>query len=384
MICRKDSMRIMVLLFISFTCFACNSNRKDDEKETEKQEQSVDLNILGKINYPNGFKVVVKNDAMAETLGGGNLIGDSLHFKVADLLPNRIYHLFIEGKTAKWQEIIPFFVASGQDSLVLVGKPYGGYDSDSKMKFRIDSSNEEQLFLNELVEAIEDKRAAIDNQVLAGNLGGGKLQGKRENLATAIPKIKKAFVEQKKPLIATLYLLTQMNDLRTNAKQYEAIFDAMPLRVKQSVYGKDMDNRFKMINNPPNSLSWSAIQANDKSRKAFSPEDFPTANYFVLYFWASWDRSTIANVERLRHESESAGKAETQWVFLSMDARYSDWEKADLSLPHSYLLKSESQHALVMDWYMTELPFLIMLDRQGRVMGAGSSMNDIKSIYIDD
>lgn len=387
MIFRKHPTWSILLLCISFAYFACNSNRKDNEGKKGKpvqEEQKIALSIWGKINYPKGFKVTVKNDSMTETHGGGNLMGDSLHFKISDIAPNKVYYLLIEGRTDKWQERIPFFVIPGQDSLTLVGKPYTGYDSDSKMKFRIDASNEEQTLLNELIEAIENKRAAIDNQVFSGSLGGGKLQGKRENLTTAIPTIQKAFIAQRKPLITTMYLMTQTDDFRANAEQYEAIYKAMPTAVKQSVYGKDLESRFKIINNPPQHISLDNIQANDINRKALSSGDFPSADYFVLYFWASWDRSTTANANQLRDEAERSGKANTQWVFLSMDARYSDWEKTELRLPHNYLLKTESQKALVKDWYMTELPFLIMLDKHGRVMGTASSAEGLNAISIDD
>lgn len=355
------------------------SNEADRSADAAAKEEPVDLTVTGKIRYPAGFKVTVMDDKAQQKLGGGNLMNDSLHVKAGGLLPNRIYYLLVQGNSSKWTERIPFLLLPSQDSLTLMAQPYAGYDSDSKLKFRVTAKHQEQEFLNTYMDAIEEKRAALGNQVVEGGsvFGSGQMQQRVQTIEQATPLIRKTFIEKGEPLISTLYFMTQAENFRKEAALYGKIYDNMPAEIKQSTYGKEIGSRLKIITNAPQKLSLQSLGASNRQRKIFDVEDYPAATYFVLYFWASWDRVTKENVNKIK-ESQAEGKA--QWILFSLDTRYSDWEKADteFTIAESYLLKSDIQQALIKDWYMTELPFLVLVDRQGKVLKTAGTTEEVE------
>ncbi|WP_084163737.1 thioredoxin family protein [Olivibacter sitiensis] len=365
---------IACLLMMSFSCTNTKDGGQEDSAKQAAPSQQ-DIVVVGQITYIGGLQVLVSDEKTNARLGGGNLVGDSLRVVAKGLRPNIVYYLTLKGANDDMQQQIPFFLAEGQDTVEV---EWAKDSPTINRRFSVVAQHKDQELLNAYVREVGKKEEELANQVVqGGNVMVGKME-KAKTIQQLIPEIKKDLVLKGEPLVSTLYLMLQLDDLRANAKQYEEIYQTTPEAVKQSIYGKDLAARFEIISKPPTSISFKEeLQAKDKERKAFGPDDFPRADRFVLYFWASWDRTTKAHISRLQSMSKLNDDDKAQWIFLSMDARYSDWDKTNLGLPYNYMLDAGSQQTLVKNWYMTELPFLIVTDKGGKVLRASSSLDEI-------
>lgn len=382
---------ILCILLLFFSC--ANEAKKQSETTVAKEAlytpQTAEFNLKGSVANTSAITISLYNDAQSQELAKTTTTGGSFQLSAPNLAKNEVYFLHLQGKTyipgldsIDWIEKVPVFFADNTE-LSLVGSPYDGMESLSKMRFHIEANGAEQQFLNEWQSVVDAKTAEIENQITSTYaLGGGaaKQSGKRENMETALNDISESFIALQKPLVSTLFLVSQRTDHRSKRGQYKEIYAQADDAVQQSKYGVDLFNRITRINNSIAKIDMDQmLVATDSKMLPFKIDNYEQKEYLVFSYWASWEAASIANLELVKSIVDSVNNEKIGLIHLSLDDRYSVWKDLndENKLEGSYMLRGEAKQKMIDSLYLSELPRYMVVKPDGTIVNSDVELGSL-------
>lgn len=351
------------------------------------------LTIESTVDYPTGITATLYDDREREELASVTSADGHFQLTVPDIPVNEVYFLKLEGKRSAfgikgldWEERVPVYFSQRSSPMQLVGKPYNGPESVSKMRFHV-SGAEVQAVLNAWQEEINAHSARIENQVAQhASLGGIQASNKGElgeSLRDGLDRIGRKWIDADSTHMARLFLIYRRNDHREKLAEYQERYAQTPQRARQSKYGVDLARRIKKIHTPVDvlSLEGDSILADG----GLMPLDTTRLNpfwYWVLYFWSARSPSATDGIRELEHAVAQAPQGTVVPIFVSVDEVFSRWRTAsrELGLEHSYFVRKEARQALVNALYLTDLPRVVLMQPGGTVLNDDVVVSELPSL----
>lgn len=390
--------RELFIIGLSACIWGCGQRVVDNDQEKEidpaahYNPQFEPLEIISEVSYPNGFNMTLYDDKQQEKLASIYSPDGKFELTVDSLPVNEVYFLTFSGKarafgidSMSWEERIPVFHESGK-TLQLQSRPYAGLESVSKVRFYIDGSDEQQ-FLNEWQKALDDKLAEIENRVTQTITIGGHsttaAKASHENPNVVMEKITAEKIEQRKPLMTTMFLIYTRNDHRSKQQAYREIYDQASESVKRSKYGVDLRRRIERITSSvskidPNEL----LNVADEQLMPLDTAKYNQYSYWLLSFWTSHDKESIANFPQVEQAVSAIDSGKVALLYISLDSRFSRWRENSMKhkLTNSYMVRAETRQQLIDELYLSELPRYLLMRRDGTVVMDDIPVEELTSL----
>ncbi|WP_257670164.1 thioredoxin family protein [Parapedobacter tibetensis] len=380
--------RIMILAALP-VFFACRESPREQTKATAQIRYAYTpkygtLRIASDVNNPEITAIKLFNDKRTDSLTAVETENGAFMLVVDELPFHEVYFLEISGKSTRkgtnglsWTEHIPICF-EGQADLSLEHRFFDHPGSISKVEFSIAGGGEEQQLLNEWQEALNHKQADVEGQVV----GFGQLSASPDQDAEGID-ITQQFLQQKKPLVASLFLAYTTNDHRRHTADYLDLYMSLPPQSQHTKYGIDLIQRLDRIRAPIQHLNpYTQVVAVDHGLKPVNWEAFNAHKYLLLSFWKSTDKTSHANMKQIVEKLPQLEQQGTAVVYLSLDNKFSRWKSASeaMNLKHSYKLRNGVQQKLIDSLYLTELPRYILIQPDGAVVDADVSVEELPKL----
>lgn len=371
----------MIAFCVGMMLFAaCGQNAADQPQTLQTYTaQKGQAQLLGNIANAGQLSFNLMQDGQQEPVLSFVAQDGSFDVKLETIPVNEIYFLEIKGiaqgfsdGSVEWREAIPVFIKDGA-TLTLVATPYDGYDSLSKLRFRIDGAGDEQDFLQEWNEALLQKRSELDGEVTVQmNASGAMTSRNTQSLyEEAFNKINRDFIDKGQPLVSTLYLISKENDHRSKLDFYQGIYDQASPEVQQSKYGVDLSNRiFRITDHQPAIDLDEVLAARNSQLLPYNPETFTGQKYLILSFWASWEPGIKETLTELENIIPDSRKEEIAVLYFSLDTKMSEWKPVtdELALTNSFMLRAEVRQTAIDQLYLTELPRYMIVQPDGTII----------------
>lgn len=376
------SFRVLVCCVGMLLFAACGQKAADQSQSRSLQNYTVQngkAQLSGNISDAGQLSFNLMQDGQQEPVR--SFVADNGSFDIQlDAIPvNEVYFLEVKGiakgfsdGSVEWREAIPVFIADGA-TLTLVATPYEGYDSLSKLRFKIDGAGDEQDFLQEWNDTMMQKRSELDGEVTVQMNSSGAMTSKntKDLYENAFNKINRDFIDKAQPLISTLYLISKENDHRSRLDFYQGIYDQASTDVQQSKYGIDLYNRiFRITDHQPAINLGELLAARNSQLLPYDPASFADQEYLVLAFWASWEPGIKEVLPELGKMVPEARKDKIAVLHFSLDTKMSEWKPVtdELSLTNSYMLRAEVRQTAIDQLYLTQLPRYMIVQSDGTII----------------
>ncbi|MGK6352501.1 thioredoxin-like domain-containing protein [Parapedobacter sp. DT-150] len=377
---------ILVLLFLFAACHSSSTDDKTDRVEAKKHTYNPllgTLRIASDVRNPEMTAVKLLNDKRIDSLAAATPDNGTFTLTVDQVPVQEVYFLEISGTSTKrgtsgldWTEYVPVYLEKTGE-LHLHQQVFDHPGSISKATFSIAGGSEEQQLLNDWQLALNDEQAEEEGRLTHYTPGGGgsvKVPDGGNGTASADKLgVTQRFIQQKKPLVASLFLAYTANDHRDYTADYAALYDAVPDDARRTKYGIDLSQRLDRILHPIKQLHPATqLQAVDGGLKPLDWAAFDDYRYLLLSFWSTTDHTVQDDVKRLETEASALEAQKTAVIYLSVDSKLSHWKKMSqpLNLQHNYKLRNEVQQSLIDSLYMTALPRQVLIQPDGTVIDA--------------
>ncbi|MFC3200159.1 thioredoxin family protein [Parapedobacter deserti] len=327
------------------------------------------------------------NDRQRDTLAITTVANGIFTLEAKQLALKEVYFLEIKGKSTRrgtsgldWTEYVPVFFEKPGAALSLSQRSFDHPGSISKTEFSIAGDSDEQQLLNRWQHALNRRQADMEEKMVhyvLGMSGSEKVAAVAEK-DTAVD-VTHRFIQQRKPLVASLFLAYASNTHRKYVDDYAALYDTVSVAAKRTKYGIDLRQRLDRISAPVEQLKPTQLAAVDPGLQRLAWDDFDTCKYLLLSFWNSMDKRAHTVVKQVEDKASELAQRETAVIHLSMDSKLSQWKKMSqsLNLQHNYKLRNEAQQPLVDRLYMTELPRMVLIQPGGKVIDADVSLDGL-------
>ncbi|SKB92682.1 hypothetical protein SAMN05660226_03836 [Parapedobacter luteus] len=383
-----------IALFAFFLGCRSGSNKKDTSAAYTTYEPAMGtLRILSDVENPEITSVKLLNDKKKDSLAAVAPRNGKFTLVVNQLPMHEVYFLEIHGKSTRrgtdgldWTAYIPVYLEKSDAKLMLDHRFFDHPGSISKAKFSIQGGSNEQALLNDWQEALDEQQAEAEGKALHYTFGSGMAAQKQDTAGETADQestITQRFIQQKKPLVASLFLAYTTNAHRTYAIAYNELYQAMPDSARRTKYGIDLIQRLTRIMNPIQQLNPATqVIAVDEGLKQLTWPDFDTYKYLLLCFWNSADKAGHAAIKRIDEQASALKQQEIALIHLSVDSRFSQWKKwsPPLGLQHNYKLRKEIQQPLIDSLYLTELPRYVLIRPSGEVVDADVSLDALNRL----
>ncbi len=172
---------------------------------------------------------------------------------------------------------------------------------------------------------------------------------KEQNVFAGRNKVIHDFVIKNPNSYVSLYLLSEVSDLKQKVDFYRYIYKKIdPDRLGHS-YARIFDGRLERAEKKKNTSANVKFNAKDNAGKPLDLANFKDYKLIIFDFWATWRPERLAEIpESLRFEKEFA-KLKVAYVFVSYDLDKSYWSKqsAEMGLTNSFLLDEKSKQVLM-------------------------------------
>ncbi|WP_170845716.1 DUF4369 domain-containing protein [Parapedobacter composti] len=345
-----------------------------------------DLQTASEIRY-----IKLLDDRKRDSLATAALTNGS--FTLTARLPmHEVYFLEIAGKSTRrgtsgldWKEHIPVYLEGGSE-LTLQHQPFNHDGSISKAKFSIAGGGEEQQLINDWQNALNDAWAEKESQMEHFSLGAGgatKLTDTKNDSGNREADITQGFIQQKRPLVTSLFLIYTTNEHRQYATDYRALHEAVSSHARQTKYGIDLAQRLDRILSPVQRLDpETQLMAVNKGLAPINWEGFSHFDFLLLSFWKSGDKGQHTEILRLEKQAPALDALKTAVIHLSVDHRFTTWEKLSepLNLQHNYKIRKEALQPLIDSLYLTDLPRYVLIRPNGDMLNADVAIEHLPDI----
>lgn len=311
-------------------------------------------NITLRSNIPdNGnINIVLKDDKRRDiqTLIATN---GQLETTIENLNVNEVYFVSVSGtnpESGYWVQVVPLFVLENGNFEIVASKE--NVVGNDPHVIKIQGGGEEQEFL-------ETWNYAYGNEIVTFGEDGNFTER----------SITQEYIDQKKPLISTFYLITRMQNVKEKLNAYAQLYSEVPAHVQNSKYGVDIANHIHRISHAPSKIDFTKILTARTSRLLpFNVSDYADKNYLVLFIWATWEPTAVNQLEQVQEIVKQHSNAEL--LLFSLDSRMSDWKpfSDQRNLENSYMVRAETRQASIDLLYLTELPRILIVKPDGTVV----------------
>lgn len=387
-------------ILVVFVCFlGCQpglnerNTRADNQRDLSYHPESGMLRIVSNVANPEVTKVKLLNDKKEDSLAVVNPRQGQFAL-VVDLLPmQEVYFLEISGRSIRkgtagleWTEYVPVYLEESNANLVLDYVFFNHPGSISQAKFSIGGGSDEQELLNKWQEALNVQTAEIEGQTVQYTFGasGFSKEGSAMDAHTVKDSgVTQRFIQQKAPLVASLFLVYTTNDHRKQAAAYNQLYEAVPDYARQTKYGIDLIRRLDRIKDPVKKLDLeSQVVVVGPGLNRLSWSDFTAYENILLCFWDSMDQTAYAEIKDLEEQIDTLNQQRTALVHVAMDDRFSQWKKntGSFDLAYNYKLRNEVKQPLVEALYLTDLPRYLLARPDGEVIDADVSPETLRTL----
>lgn len=397
---RKIKNRLYIFLFslvITF-CNSCGQSPNDTAKGEEntlpeyvyRPKQATFL-LKSELPYPTGFNVTLYDDKASTEIASVESADGKFELKVDSLAEREVYFVKLRGTRRafnvdgmSWEETVPVFFEGGQ-SYQLQSTPYNGPESVSRARFFVEGGAEQTL-LNQWQSAINQGIADLENQVsnmMKSSAASGKEVGTRAANEYQIRQRETAkHITAGDPTVANLYLIYLQNDHRSKHGHYQELYASADKGAQDSKYGVDLMQRITRVTTPLDSIDVAAdLNLADKQLMPLDTLKYGEYHYWLLFFWnkpADLKSGLPAFKDALAHVDSSAVLP----IYISMDERFSRWREHsdDMGLTNSFIVRRESQQALIDLLYLTETPRYLIMKPTGEVVQDDIALDDLEAV----
>lgn len=387
-----------LLIFTGFLLTAACQHRKQPQvqEDTKKQDyvykpEKGTLLVVSKIANNEVKSVSLFKDNETDSITSISSEQGKFELKLDTANLNEVYFIKMEGKSTKrgtsgltWEVFVPVLAVPSEE-LTLVQKPFNHAGSISKVAFSIQGGGEEQELLNNWHEALAKLEAEEEGQMQSYTLGGSgvtKVAGKKK-LSKTPASITEDFVEQKKPLISSFYLLSRTGKQRQHAAEYQDLLAQSSTKVKESKYGLDFAKRLEKVQTKVKQLNLEKqVVATDSKLSEIPWSSFKDRKYLLLSFWNSADQASASAVKQLEREAPNLEKKRIDVLPISLESQFSKWKKntESLDFKYNYRMRNEAQQELINTLYLSELPRFVLIKPNGEVVDDDFNVKQLKEL----
>lgn len=384
--------------FLTLLCFilvtACqHREQRDNQENNQKQDyiykpQKGALLVISNSSNPELKSVTLFKDNEKDSIMSVTSENGKFKLEVDSVDLNEVYFIKIKGKSTKsgtnglaWEASVPVLAAPAV-KLELVQNAFNHVGSISKVSFSIQGGGEEQEFLNSWHCALAIQEAEEEGQMEQYAIGGAsvtKVAGKKK-LAKTPMSITEDFIGQHKPLISSFYFISTVAKQRQYAQEYQKLFDQASDTAKHSKYGVDLAKRLEQIGTKIAQLDLKKqVVATDARLSEIPWDSLKNRKYLLLSFWNSEDQASADTVKKLKNSTPELEKKGVEVLFISMESQFSKWKKntAQLGVEYNYRMRNEVQQDLINTLYLSELPRLVLVKPNGKVVNDDFSMKQL-------
>lgn len=392
--------RIQSVLFLftilaigAWSCGSGDSNKRGTTLQTY-QPKPASTHLRGFVEGVDELHFVLFNDRQTDTMVVFSVEGGAIDVILEKIPANEVYFLEIRGRadgyeeqTVYWREVVPMYAQDGAE-LELVSVETEDDYSLSNRRFHLEGGGEEQDFLESWYRAVSEKQDELDDQISHQFVIGGGQQARAQRQAIEsgrqeLEQINRDFIAQGKPLIATLFLISQENDHRSKVKEYEEIYDKVSAEARQTKYGIDLNNRLIRITQFNPQLDFeNLLAARNSQLHNFDPASFADHEYLLITFWSSRFPQALEELPKVEELVSETGADHIAVIHFSLDAKMSAWKSASekIELNNSYLLRAEVRQKAIDELYLTELPRYMVVKSDGTVVENDVPYEDLKEV----
>lgn len=388
---------LALLGVIAVFLWSCGSGSRGEKRSSTLQNyqaKPASTHLWGNIDGVDELHFVLFNDRQTDTMVVFNVAGGMVDVILEKIPANEIYFLEIRGKAegyeeqgVYWREVVPMYAQDGGE-LELVAETYDEGASLSNKRFHLKGGGEEQEFLEAWHRAITDKQDELDDHVTHEFVigAGREVRSQRraaEDSRLALEKINHEYIAKGKPLVATLFLISQENDHRSKVDEYTALYDKASAEAQQTKYGIDLNNRLVRITQFNPELDFEKLlAARDGALKNFDPATFADREYLILTFWSSRFPQAKEQLPLVEKMVSAEQKNQVAVVHFSLDQKMSSWKVAseEIGLQNSYLLRAEVRQTAIDELYLTELPRYMVVKSDGTVIENDVPFEDLEEV----
>lgn len=393
---RYQSLLILSALIavLAWSCGSGSNSNKKDATLQNYQAKPASTHLRGYIDGVEELHFVLFNDRRTDTMVVFSVAGGAVDVILEKIPANEIYFLEIRGKAegyedqgVYWREVVPMYARDGSElELVAVDDEEGA--SLSNRRFHLEGGGEEQDFLEAWHRAITEKMEELDDEVtLEYTIGSSReVRSNRqaaESRRQARERINQEFIGQGKPLVATLFLISQGNDHRSKVDEYSEIYDKASAEVQQTKYGIDLNNRLIRITQFNPQLDFeNLLSARTAQLANFDHAAYADREYLVITFWSSRFPQALEELPAVEKMIPETRTNEISVIHFSLDAKMSAWKAAseEIGLSNSYLLRAEVRQDAIDELYLTELPRYMIVKSDGTVIENDVPFEDLEEV----
>ena len=375
-------------LILLLPVFACQEISRRQQADTPSQifysysPEYATLRITSDINNPEITGIRLLNDKRTDSLATAEAKNGNFILDVDNLPLHEVYFLEIKGRSARkgtsglnWTEHVPiYFEEHAKPSLQQRFFDHPG--SISKASFFISGGSQEQEALNNWQKALTNRQAEIEGKMSHYTLsisGATKVSDKDDHTENDEGNITQQHLQEKKPLVASLFFTYISNDHRAYFSDYLNLYMSLPPESQQTKYGVDLIQRLDRIRAPIERLDPATqIAAVDPLLTPINWDNFHAYRYLLLSFWDNENKASHEAIKQLEAQSTQFEQWGTALIHLSVNRRFSRWKSTSTSmnLKHNYKLRNQVQQPLIDFLYMTTLPRYVLIQPTGEVIDA--------------
>lgn len=255
------------------------------------------------------------------------------------------YFFFVENKVMNW---------TGSGSNLAMGQLQGSYNQQLVQEFyTMEASTWNDSIINTLRTVFTDfdKRAA--------NIRGQKYSEIMLQFAQKYPNQK-----------ATAYLASTNSDY-INDDVLAKISDRIEGDAKTSIFGNLLVKESKMRLATKIGTKVKAYKTMSSDGKSVKISDY-RKKYLLLYFWSSDATVCEPYTQKLKDIYNKYRAYPVEFLGISLDTLYSTWNNTVANQQHPWVSVSDMkgwETAIVKDFQIQQLPFTLLLDRDGIIIG---------------
>lgn len=346
------------------------------------------LHISSDINNPEITAIKLLNDKRTDSLATAKTENGAFVLVVDSLPIHEVYFLEIMGRSVRsgtsglsWTEHVPVYLEERTEAR-LEQRSFDHPGSISKTSFFIGGGSDEQEALNDWQAALNGRQAEIDGRISnhASGMAGSDHVSDDEHPDDDEKNITQEHLQQKKPLVASLFLCYISNDHRAQFSDYLDLYMSSPPEFQQTKYGIDLIQRLDRIRAPIQHIDPATqITAVDPLLTPINWDGFQTYRYLLLSFWDTEDRAYHKDIKQLEAQSAQFEQSSIALIHLSVNRRFSRWKSTStpMNLKHNYKLRNQAQQAVIDSLYLTTLPRYVLMQPTGEVIDADLSLDKL-------
>ncbi len=351
-------------------------------------EVKVNVEINGQVKNLEGVKVFVEQNG---EIIDSTIIKNGRFYLKSSVSDNQLCTIDFRStqpfmhkgfKVGGWRRAVDFFVEERSSYLIKANNKDEILSSKHQLISNSKNQHEYEDFNSMIQNGISDRKkelmeiekkrelALLMNDDKAYDAYTEEVRVKEKNVHAGRNKIIHDFVIKNPNSYVSLYLLSEVSDLKQKVDFYRYIYEEInPDRLDHS-YARIFEGRLERAEKKKKTSLNVKFNAKNKAGKPLNLADFKESKLIIFDFWATWRPERFEEIPAsLKFEKEFA-KLKVAYVFVSYDLDKSYWAKqsAEMGLTNSFLLDEKSKQVLKDELGITRIPRYVIMNPQGDIL----------------